>query len=254
MTAAKPKAEIPPIFSGFLLTSRSTSLYDFQDGSKSDGMDYTFRLAAKLGATSKYGVKLTAVYSDDLNNPESNDNLKDTNISLGRAPAPVGGYLLMSPSIGVGLPTSKDSRDRQQLQAAGKLGLATLVNPEKLMTGLAIMVNLVGTKNFHSYDTATDGKVNTAYSLLQNANFVYTYKAVSLTLDFVHMNTWSYQDVMRDVFEMTQELGLAFNDNIAVAIGHTNGGSTLKADGVNSNVQVMNENTSMVYASLLLAF
>lgn len=252
---AQPAAPAAPveIFSGFIQGQRSTSLYDFQDGTRQDSMDYTFRLAAKLGANSKYTMKLTAIYSDNLNaNGES--DWADTAISIGRAPAPVGRYLLMAPAAVLGLPTSKESRDHQQLQATGKVALTTIVNPERLITGLSIVVNLVGARNFHKYDTMTDGKVNTEYQFIQNPTFVYSIGDFSMTADFAHVNTWSYQNTMKDVFQFTQELGYQFNKTFAGALGHTNGGSTLKANGIESNVQLINENTSLVYASMTVSF
>jgi hypothetical protein len=108
MAAQQPPAPVE-IFSGFIQGQRATSLYDFQDGTKSDTMDYTFRLAAKLGANSKYTVKLTAIYSDDLHANGASD-WADTALSIGRAPAPVGRYLLMAPAAVVGFATSKESR------------------------------------------------------------------------------------------------------------------------------------------------
>jgi|GEM_PF-2030921 hypothetical protein len=254
-TISTSKAEVAPkeekpVFSGFVQAARSTSLYDFQDGTRQDGMDYTLRLAANLGDS--YNVKLTAIYAQDLNNPTAND-FKDTNIAFARKPTPLGDYLGVVPMLGVAFATSKASK-AQELEYAGKAGLVGLIGIDKLITGTSATLALVGQKNIHKYETSTTGTVNNSYLFVQNLTLGYGYKDVSLTLDFVHVNMWSYQDVMRDVFEMTQELGWAINKTFTVAIGHTNGGSTLKADGISSNVQVMNENSSMVYASTTISF
>ena len=239
-TVVAPSPASPPAaastWSGFLLVSRSTSLFDFQDGTKSEGIDYTFRLAAKL--SQNYTAKLTAIYSDDLRDKE--DGLfQDTILSLSKNPFPLTSYFLVSPSIGVGLPTSKASQDAN-LEASPKLGLTTLVNPDKLFPGFRTMLVLLYTKNLHTYETAKNGAVNQSYNIMQDFSFGYDWKDFSFTVDLVHANSWSYQNVMRDMFVATEEIGWDVHKNLGLAIGHTNGGSTLKADGVSSNVELFN--------------
>ena len=213
-------------------------------------MDYTLRVQANLGDS--YNVKLTAIYIEDINAKENND-FKDTNIAFARKPTPVGNYLGIVPMLGVAIPTSKASK-AQELEYAGKAGLVGLIGIDKAIPGTSAVLALIGQKNIHKYETSTTGNVNQSYLFVQNLTLGYGYKDVSLTLDFVHVNMWSYQDVMRDVFQMTQELGWQINETFAVAVGHTNGGSTLKADGISSNVQIIDENASMVYASTTISF
>lgn len=245
-TTVVEKKEEPPRFSGFLLAARSHSLYDFKDGKKSEGMEYTLRLVARLWA--QYSLKVTGVYSDDLRDQERGGQWQDTVAMLGHKPSPLGSYLLFSPLVGLGLPTSKASQDAG-LQASPKLGFVTLINPDKLVPGLTLALNIVASRNIHSYETARSGAVNTAYGLTQNLNAAYEWKSLSFTLDFVHVNNWSYQNAMRDVFQMTQEIGYNVNKSLALALGHTNGGSTLKADGMTSNVEFIDENSSLVYVA-----
>jgi hypothetical protein len=53
---------------------------------------------------------------------------------------------------------------------------------------------------------------------------------------------------------MSQELGYEISPLFAVAIGHTNAGSSLRPNGNDSNVQLVDENTSLIYGSLTVTF
>ncbi len=240
------------IWSGFVNVSRSTSLYDFQDGTRKDGIDYMTRLNLKL--SSDYSVRVQGGYSQDLNYPESND-FSDTSVNLQRAPKEVGQTFLIGYRVGTGIPTSKDSHTRQNLLGSLSTGLNVLINPDRLITGLEVAGGLSAGRNFHQYETALDGRVNTQYSSSQTLSLSYSFQSgISLSAEFIHRNTWSYENVMRTSFEMSQELGYQLNPTWALAVGHSNSGSTLKPNGSDSNIQVMDDNNSLVYGSFTAIF
>lgn len=239
-------------WSGFANVSRSSSLYDFQDGNRRDGVDVMARLNFKL--SDKLSLRAQGGYSQDLKYPETSD-FSDTSLSLQTAPAEMGSYVLLGYKLGMGIPTSKDSHTRQNLLGSVSTGMNIIVNPDRLITGLEIAGGIGFGKNFHQYETALDGRVNTSYSSTQSLSLSYSFESgLSLSADFMHRNTWSYQDVMRDSFEMSQELGYQISQTLAVAAGHSNSGSTLKPNGSDSNVQVFDDNNSVVYASATVIF
>ncbi|WP_415063358.1 hypothetical protein [Bdellovibrio sp.] len=240
------------IWSGFVNVSRSTSLYDFQDSSRKDGVDYMTRLNLKL--SDSYSLRVQGGYSQDLNYPESND-FSDTSLNLQRVPKEAGRYLLIGYRVGTGIPTSKDSHTRQNLLGSLSTGLNIVVNPDRLMTGFEVAGGLSVGRNFHQYETALDGRVNTQYSSSQTLSLSYNFTSgISLSAEFLHKNTWSYQNVMRDSFEMSQELGYQLNPTWAIAVGHSNSGSTLKPNGSDSNVQFVDDNNSLIYGSVTAIF
>lgn len=239
------------IWSGFFNASRSTSLVDFQDGSRRDGADYLLRLNFKLN--SDFSVRLQGGYSQDLNYPETND-FTDTSLSVVRSPM-AGKYIMLGYRGAASIPTSKDSHKRQSLKTSLSTGLLGMINPDRLIPGLDINGALNVGRNIHEYETALDGRVNTQYSSSQTLGISYSFKyGLSVSAEFLHRNIWSYQNVMRDSFEMSQELGWQMNSFLSVAIGHTNSGSTLKANAMDSNVQILDENTSLLYGSLTATF
>lgn len=239
-------------FSGFANVSRSSSLYDFGDGTRRDGVDYMTRLT--LGINSKYSVRAQGGYSQDLKYSESSD-FSDTSINLQRAPRELGKSFLWGYRIGMGLPTSKDSHVRQNLLFSLSTGLNVMINPERLVNGLEIAGGVSLGRNIHQYETALDGRVNTQYSSSQTLSLSYSFSSgVSVSSEFMHRNTWSYQNVMRDQFEMSQELGYQVNPAWGLAAGHSNSGATLKPNGSDSNVQVFDDANSVTYVSTTILF
>lgn len=251
-SASQPLQKDASSWSGFVNMSRSSSLYDFSDGTRRDGMDYMARLSLKINDT--YSLRAQGGYSQDLKYPETND-FSDIAINLSRAPVLFGKTFLLGYRVGLGIPTSKDSHIRQNLLGSVSTGLNVLVNSDRLIPGLEISGALSLGRNFHQYETALDGRVNTQYSSTQSISIGYSFKSdISLSAEFMHRNTWSYQNIMRDSFEMSQEVGYQINPTWSVAAGHSNSGATLKPNGSDSNIQVVDDSNSVVYASTTLLF
>lgn len=236
----------------FFNANRSSSLVDFQDGTRKDENNYLTRFTYKF--TETYGMRLQGGYSQDLRYSENND-FSDTSISFLRTPGKVSNNILLGYSVSALAPTSKDSHKRQGLQTALSTALIGAINPDRLIPGLTVTGSISLGRSIHQYETALDGKVNNQYSSGQALSIGYALKyGLSLSAEFIHKNAWSYQNVMRDSFEMSQELGFQFNPSFAVALGHTNAGSSLRPNGNDSNVQIVDEKASTLYGSLTATF
>lgn len=247
LSGQRPKKDTR-IWSGFANVSGFTGLYDFQDGSRRDGFSYTGRINFKTGRSSN--INIQSGYSTSVQLPERNDFM-DTTVAWQQMPTPVSDALYVGYRLGVGLPSSKDSRIRQNLQMSSSASLIMMVNstylPSKRMS--LFLTSSVG-KNFHEYDTDINGNVNMAYSANQSASIAYGLTdRLSFSFNATYRARWSYQNVLREAFDLSQELSYAVAKNFSIAGGHSNSGSLLAANGQDSNVQLMNENTSVVYFS-----
>lgn len=250
-TVQRPKKE-GRAWSGFFNISRSTNLYDFSDGSQRDGMDYMMRL--NLQVNDKYTLRAQGGYSQDLNYPESND-ISDIALNLIKNTSDWGKYLLGGLRLGLGIPSSKDSHVRQNLYASVTTGMTVIVHPNYLVKGLEIAGILSLGQNFHQYETALDGKVNTQYSTSQALSLGYYFPSgLSISATLAQKNTWSYQNTIRHSFEISEELSYQFNSTLAASLGHSNSGSTLRPNGSDSNLQFFSDDNSIVYASTTLIF
>lgn len=241
-----------PMMSGFIQASRSTNLYDFQDGSRQDGMDYSARLNINL--TKIHLIRIDGGYTQNITNPESSD-WNDTSISFRKSPTLMSWPVLLGYSIGGVIPTSKDSYKRQNSQGSATASVTAALNPSVLMAGLGVTGILSFAKNFHQYETDINGKVLNQYTSSQILSLSYDWPVgISISANLVHRNAFTYQSNIRESFEISEELSYEINKMFSVAVGHSNSGNALKPNGTDSNVQVMDENSSVVYASGTMSF
>ncbi|MGZ3774567.1 MAG: hypothetical protein ACXVCN_12665 [Bdellovibrio sp.] len=248
----KQTPQAPPFVSGWISFSRSTSLNDYQDGTRKDGLDTELHLTFQVAE--KYSLNFIGGYSQDLKNSD-NDDAADTAVILARSPEKFGKTFLVGYNVSSVLPSSKDSYKNKGLQGSLGAGLSVLINPDRLIKGLMILGSASFGRNFHEYETAVDGKVNNQYSSKQMLYIKHSFTpTIMATGTFIHRNSWSYQNVMRDSFESSEEIGYLFTENFYVGVGHTNSGNTLKPNGTESNVQLINENTSLVFVDTAIYF
>lgn len=239
-------------WSGFINTSRSTNLINHNDGKSGDFLDHAARVNYKI--SHNFSLRADSGYSQNLKNSES-DDFTNTTFTLVRRPFAMGKSFLLNYQTSLVAPTSKAAHKAQSLLTAIGIGSNLIINPDLLISGLEITGGLKFNRNFHKYETAISGPVNTQHSSTQNLSFAYSFTSgIALSASFTHMNTWSYNNVMRDYFDFTQEISYEINRTLTIAAGHTNSGATLKSNGTDSNIALLDENASLVYGSLTLVF
>ena len=238
-----------------LSLSRSTNLVDYQDGSRSDSLDYAFNPSMK---TSFGSFATSLAYSQNLRD-QYNSTASDwsdipfifsfnpkTYIWLAR-------NAKVQYSVTAVIPISQYSVKKDQLQTAlsGKIGFSLMPvegNGFGIVTGISLG------RNFHSYEEDINGSVLNQYSSNQNAGISYVFNDWSFSADFVNRTRWTYKNSVKSSFEISEEIGYSINPNFSAAIGHTNAGATLKVNGADSNVDLYNENTAIVYATLGMSY
>lgn len=248
-------AATPTTFGLLATVSRSTSLVDFQDGSKSDSMDYLFRPSGRFSFGT---VSLSIGYSQDLrDDSERAADWSDASLSWSLNPTKLNWpnkeqSARLTYSLSAIIPVSKNSRIRDELQTSvsGSLGFAVAPVADGFSYGARVSLG----RNFHSYSENINGSVLNQYSSNQSLNAGYTYGNWDLSLSFTNMARWSYQGNVRSSFDLSEELTYSFNKNFSLAVGHTNSGSNLKPNGIDTNISLFNENSSLVYATLGIAY
>ncbi len=235
--------------------SRSTNLIDFQDGSRSDSLDYSLAPSMKtsfgtFAAALAYSQNLRDQYSrtaSDWSDIPVSFSFKPKVFKLADRDAKI------SYSLSAVIPMSQYSVKKDQLQTAisGKLGFSL---SEADGSGFGIVSGISLGRNFHAFEEDINGNVLNQYSSNQNLGMSYTIGDWSLSADFVNRTSMTYARNIKSSFEISEELGYSLNSNITFALGHTNAGSTLKPNAADSNVELYNENTSIVYATMSLAY
>ena len=152
------------------------------------------------------------------------------------------------------IPVSQLSTKKDQLQTSISAKIALSIAPSNDGDGFSIGTSVSAGRNFHAYDEDINGSVLNEYSSNQGLNLGYALGNWSITVDYLNKTRWTYQNNVKSTFELSEELGYQINKMFAVALGHTNAGSTLKDNGTDSNIDFYNENSSTVYGSLTLTY
>jgi hypothetical protein len=246
---------ITPNFSISASLSRSRSLIDFQDGTRSDSIDYTVSPSIKVS----YGTFLTSLtYSQDLKDQYSNtaNDWADVPVTFGFKPTKFNLSdnfdAQISYSLTAVIPISKLTVKKDQLQTSlsGKIAYSIAPKADGFSAGVGITLG----RNFHAYEEDINGSVLNQYSSNQNLNLGYGMGNWSISVDFVNRTRLTYKGNTKSAFGISEELSYAISKNYSVAFGHSNAGSTLKPNGTDSNIDIYNENTSTIYASLGLSY
>ncbi|MFZ3230530.1 MAG: hypothetical protein WA160_10030 [Pseudobdellovibrio sp.] len=252
-----------PTFGTSALVSRSTSLVDFKDGTKTDAVDY---LLSPFVKTSLGTVTTKLAYSQNLKesnaSAESKSDWADAPVTFIATPykwlwsSPY--VITLTPTVTAVVPLSQTSTRRDQLQTTLITGISFGIIPDGIAPkhdgAWNLAIGITAGQAFHAYEENTVGTVLNKYISNQTLNLGYTYKAISLSAEYIHKSRWTYQGSTKEAFELSEELGYSINENFSMALGHTNAGSALKANGSESNIDLVNENSSVVYVAMGLSF
>ncbi len=244
--ASKTVVPAPQSFHFKLAISRSSSLVDFKDGTRSDSMDYEFSPSYKT----EYGTaKASLTFSQDLRNKQNGSDAGDIPLAFDFKPFSKGWFLSATSLV----PVSKKSVKKDELQTALG-GKVTYIYSPPGGEGFSFASSVSLSQNFHSYEEDINGAILNKYASNQLFSLGYSLKSWSLSFTGINRTRMTYQSSVRSTFELIEEIEYTVNDGIALALGHTNSGSPLKPNGVDSNIELVNEETSMIYGSLTLVY
>jgi hypothetical protein len=134
-----------------------------------------------------------------------------------------------------------------------RVGGVFSVNPD-MSPDLILSASFSGGENYYEYSTDTNENLLSRYTLTQKYTIGYKWGDLSVFGYFARRIGWTYRDTRNQAFEVSEELNYSMNKNFTLILGHTNGGAALAANGQDSNVMIINENDSIVYAGLGIAF
>jgi len=246
--------------SGQFQVSRSTNLVDFQDGTRSDSIE--FLLAPSL-KTPIGNFSLKQSYAENIKDSEDTANgFSDTSVSYNRGSydwAWSSPYILtMTPSVSVVVPISQVSVKKNQLQGAVSAGLSFGIKPDQLVQAdgtWSLMMGLTAGRSFHAYEQDINGAVLNRYSSNQTLAVGYSIGDWRFSVQLLNRLRWTYQGNLKTPsFVASQEIGYSINDHFNLAVGHTNEASAMKDNGVDSNYNLVDEKTSTVYGTIGVAF
>ncbi|MEK6578334.1 MAG: hypothetical protein AABZ55_03830 [Bdellovibrionota bacterium] len=151
------------------------------------------------------------------------------------------------------VPLSIQSHDRDSLITA--LALQEGLSYEIKKTGLGISGGLAVMRAFHQFDTATTGRSELQHQFKAILGLSFSpIEAVTMSLDGSRSASWTYQGHLLNRFGISQEFTFLLAKGVNATVGHSNGGDVLKVNGQDSNVSLVSDTGSNVYAGLSYVF
>lgn len=241
------------VISGGLSLDYSRSMVDFQDGSRSEGQGANLNLSGKLSDNFTASVRASVV-QDNRNSESIQNGLSDTSISLSMKRSKISDSLKGGFSLSTMLPTSKYSSEFQDLESILGISYGVGFNEGILMDGLNLSFSIGATRLFHRYETDKSGEVLNQYSLREGISASYSYKKLSFSFDLTNRHAWTYRNNVKQAYEASQEVSYSIMPTWGISLGHTNSEAWLKPNGQDSNLKLINENSSIVYVSTSVMF
>ncbi len=196
--------------------------------------------AYKINETFKASGKIT-INQDNYAQHET--TASDGTLSLAINGFKLSEHLKTTHSLGTIIPVSEKSVKTDRLQ--GSISARNGIKYSSDYFDLSYKLGL--TRFFHEFKQNAEGSPNIQYRLSQLIELkapIFTEKlAITTSLDYRIGRT--YRDFERFGFIYDADLNYDLTDKLSANIGTTNDGSALKYNGVDSNIQAYNENTSV---------
>lgn len=245
MTTTKKAPTAPKSFGLLAFVSKSKSLYDYQDGSRLESTEVALYPSYQIKRF-KTTALITYIHNDRF---AERSDIEDIPVVTSYQGWKFQKFNL-SPSMTVLIPQSKISREYANLETGISTRLNATIHRELLVPGFYFVTGAGVTRYFHRYETALTGPVNNQYGSIFNISTGYEYGIYSFNVELNHMNSWTYAGGRREYFNHSEEVSVALSKDFSVSLGHTNEGSVLKPNGYDSNVSLIDDNSSLVFAKL----
>ena len=216
-------------------------------GARESSTDFTifptYQITKLVSASAK------AIVSKENSGPRQT-LMSDTQLSLGLKGFQLTNDLESVHSLGGAVPTSEKSRlDRFQ-------GGVSITNGLRLTKTFATIEYKLGlSRNFHQYTINPDGEPNVEYRLSNSLTVeVPVTEKFSVSTAVVYRQGKTYRNFDRSAFEIHADLNYEIVKQFSVNLGTSNEGSSLKSNGVDSNITAYNEDSSVTRAGINLIF
>jgi hypothetical protein len=211
------------------------------------GLNYKLSSAFSLGA--QLGANKDLV-------DEQKIQMTDTQIQASAKGPSLGAGIASSLGASLNLPTSTDSRERDNLRAS--LSLRPKVSRSLDFVSMPesqISLRLGLTAFNHRYTTTTYGRSNAAFSTSMGVDLLFTLGAgFTLALGGAYANSWTYEQNLVQAFNSSQSLDYEISSQLSASLSHRNGGSLMRADGVTSNIDLFSARSSFVGVGVSATF
>lgn len=221
----------------------SSNLYKDGSPNREASTELLFNPSVELSKETSLAVK--AVLTQEQTQAQ-NTLLSNTLISLSTK-GPDFGTTESNFTLGGVAPTDPEERKTNHLQGGALLG-TSLKNHWRMFNwtyGLSL------TRNFHEYTVNAEGEPNIQYSLKNALELEAEINSKwSITTAGLYKKGWTYRNFQRDAFGFEMGVNYNLSKTLQVSAGFSNEGGALKANGQDSNIQIYDEKTTALKASV----
>ena len=235
--AAKPDASAWSLGLGL---EYSENVAQQEEGPKESGIELLIAPGLKINETFSAGLISSLLQAST---GDKKPELSNTQLSLsmkGWAPSDAVTTLHSAATI---LPTSIASRETDRLKSSIGItnGLSIAVSPR-----FTVIYKLGLNRNFHEFTINADGRANVEYRLSNSLDLKLAItEKVSLVTTGIYRQGRTYQGFERQDFQFHGDINYDFLENLTMNVGTSNEGAAMKANGVDSNISVYDEKSTI---------
>lgn len=211
-----------------------------EEGPKESGMELLLTPNYKINGTFSLGVKASIIQASTENKKPS---LSNTQVILGMKGWALKDSMTTVHSAAAILPTSIVSREDDRLKSSISIsnGLAWIATPRFIA-----IYKLGFSRNFHEFTINADGLANVEYRIAHSLDLkLMLTKKLYLTTIGVFRQGRTYQGFERQDFQFHGDINYDILDNLTMNVGTSNEGAAMKANGVDSNISVYDEKSTI---------
>lgn len=185
---------------------------------------------------------------------ERNTTFSNLQLGLSYKAIPFNENLSVTPVVTAFLPTDTVNNKNDKFQ--GGLGVSGRFSIDpKWKYPMTALYTLGVAKNVHEYTLNAFGSPNIEYkmanALTLNLPIAYGFSA---DLTGAYTSAWTYRGYVHTRFDLIERITYEATAKWSMYVSHSNGGSAVKANGRDSNIDLYDENTSVISAGTSYVF
>lgn len=242
--AVAPVEKSNKIFSIDASLAYESNMYADGEYDKSENTSLSLVPAVKL--TDRTTLSLSTNFVKNYTADESL-SMSNTSLRLSHKTAEITDELTWKNRLDGIAPTNRDSQLTDRLQGAVALRTSLTYANKNPVLPFTIVGLLAGQRNFHEYDMNADGAKNNQYGITQGLSLDLSFTD-NLSLSFAgnYRTAINYEGTQKYAFDTSIDLSYSITDNFGLSTGISNGGSALRANGIDSNISFLDKKSSAV--------
>ena len=217
-----------------------------QRGARESNIDFVIAPVIKLNSILKLGTKVVVT--------KENSGARQTTISNTPVSLVIKGIKLSEQfktlhSVTATAATNEETQKRDRLK--GAIGITNGIGYESTFAKIEYRLGI--SKNFHEFTVNSENSPNVEYRLANTLTLlVPVTEKLSITAAGLYRLGRTYGGFQRSNFTFDADIVYDVTGKFSLNLGTSNDGNALKANGVDSNIEAYNENTSVVRAGISL--